>query len=131
MVVPVSDPNLHAMAKATGQGWAEDPRYNSVGERWKHWGDLMAELEEWALGHSAEEAERMLLEAGCPATRYRTVADVVRDEGLKASGGLVEINDGSGDFLIANSPMRYTNRDVGPKPFVDGLNARAAEILGE
>ena len=131
MVVPVSDPNLCAMAKATGKGWAEDPRYNSVGERWKHWGDLMMELEEWALGHSAEEAERMLLEAGCPATRYRTVADVVRDEGLKATGGLVEINDGSGDFLIANSPMRYTNRDVGPKPFVDSLNARAAEILGE
>ena len=91
----------------------------------------MMELEEWALGHRAEEAERMLLEAGCPATRYRTVADVVRDEGLKATGGLVEINDGSGDFLIANSPMRYTNRDVGPKPFVDSLNARAAEILGE
>ena len=91
----------------------------------------MVELEEWALGHSAEEAERMLLEAGCPATRYRTVADVVRDEGLQATGGLVEINDGSGDFLIANSPMRYTNRDVGPKPFVDSLNARAAEILGE
>jgi hypothetical protein len=27
--------------------------------------------------------------------------------------------------------MRYTNRDVGPKPFVDGLNASAAEVLGE
>ena len=42
MVVPVSDPNLRAMAKATGrEDWAEDPRYNTVGERWKHWNDLM------------------------------------------------------------------------------------------
>lgn len=131
MVVPVSDPNLRAMAKATGKGWAEDPRYNTVGERWKHWGALMAELEEWALGHSAEEAERMLLEAGCPATRYRGVADVVKDEALKATGGLVEINDGSGDFLIVSSPMRFTHREVGPKGFVDAINAREKEILGE
>lgn len=130
MVVPVSDPNLRAMAKATGRGWADDPKYNTVGERWLHWEELMAELEEWALGYTAEEAERLLLEAGCPATRYQSVAEVVRDEGLRATGGLVEINDGSGDFLIVNSPMRYRNRDVGPKGFVDGIDQRTSEIVG-
>ncbi len=131
MVVPVSDPNLRAMAKATGRNeWVEDPRYNSVGERWKYWNDLMVELEEWALGYTAEEAERMLLDAGCPATRYQTVSDVVKDEGLKATGGLVEINDGSEKFLIVNNPMRYRNSVVGPKLFVDGINQRKDEILG-
>ena len=130
MVVPVSDPNLRAMAKATGRGdWAEDPRYNTVGERWKHWSDLMSELEEWAIGHTAEEAEKMLLEAGCPATRYQSVAEVVKDKGLKETGGLVQINDGSGDFLIVNNPMRYRNADVGPKLFVDGIDQRKVEIL--
>ena len=131
MVVPVSDPNLRAMAKATGRSeWVEDPRYNSVGERWKYWNDLMGELEEWALGYTAEEAERMLLDAGCPATRYQSVTDVVNDEGLKATGGLVEINDGSEKFLIVNNPMRYRNSDVGPKLFVDGIDQRKDEILG-
>ena len=131
MVVPVSDPNLRAMAKATGRSeWVEDPRYNSVGERWKYWNDLMGELEEWALGYTAEEAERMLLDAGCPATRYQSVTDVVKDEGLKATGGLVEINDGSEKFLIVNNPMRYRNSDVGPKLFVDGIDQRKDEILG-
>ena len=108
----------------------EDPRYNSVGERWKYWNDLMGELEEWALGYTAEEAERMLLDAGCPATRYQSVTDVVKDEGLKATGGLVEINDGSEKFLIVNNPMRYRNSDVGPKLFVDGIDQRKDEILG-
>ena len=131
MVVPVSDPNLRAMAKATGRSeWVEDPRYNSVGERWKYWNDLMGELEEWALGYTAEEAERMLLDAGCPATRYQSVTDVVKDEGLKATGGLVEINDGNEKFLIVNNPMRYRNSDVGPKLFVDGIDQRKDEILG-
>ena len=131
MVVPVSDPNLRAMAKATGRSeWVEDPRYNSVGERWKYWNDLMGELEEWALGYTAEEAERMLLDAGCPATRYQSVTDVVKDEGLKATGGLVEINDGNEKFLIVNNPMRYRYSDVGPKLFVDGIDQRKDEILG-
>ena len=131
MVVPVSDPNLRAMAKATGRSeWVEDPRYNSVGERWKYWNDLMGELEEWALGYTAEEAERMLLDAGCPATRYQSVTDVVKDEGLKATGGLVEINDGNEKFLIVNNPMRYRNSDVGPKLFVDSIDQRKDEILG-
>ena len=130
MVVPVSDPNLRAMAKATGrEDWAEDPRYNTVGERWKHWNDLMSELEEWAIGHTAEEAEKILLEAGCPATRYQSVSEVVKDKALKETGGLVQINDGSGDFLIVNNPMRYRNADVGPKLFVDGIDQRKAEIL--
>ena len=131
MVVPVSDPNLRAMAKATGRSeWVEDPRYNSVGERWKYWNDMMGELEEWALGYTAEEAERMLLDAGCPATRYQSVTDVVKDEGLKATGGLVEINDGNEKFLIVNNPMRYRYSDVGPKLFVDGIDQRKDEILG-
>ena len=131
MVVPVSDPNLRAMAKATGRSeWEEDPRYNSVGERWKYWNDLMGELEEWALGYTAEEAERMLLNAGCPATHYQSVSDVVKDEGLKATGSLVEINDGGEKFLIVNNPMRYRNSDVGPKLFVDGIDQRKDEILG-
>ena len=131
MVVPVSDPNLRAMAKATGRSeWVEDPRYNSVGERWKYWNDLMGELEEWALGYTAEEAERMLLDAGYPATRYQSVTDVVKDEVLKATGGLVEINDGNEKFLIVNNPMRYRNSDVGPKLFVDGIDQRKDEILG-
>jgi len=54
---------------------------------------------------------------------------VVKDKALKETGGLVQINDGSGDFLIVNNPMRYRNADVGPKLFVDGIDQRKAEIL--
>ncbi|MEL0020184.1 MAG: CoA transferase [Rickettsiales bacterium] len=131
MVVPVSDPNLRAMAKATGRDWADNPKYNTVGERWKNWSELLAELEEWSLGHTAEEAERLLLEAGCPATRYRTVADAVCDPALRETGGMIAINDGNGDFLIANNPMRYRNAEVGPKTWVDPIDGSRAAVLGE
>ena len=131
MVVPVSDANLRAMANATGRDWAEDPRYNTVGERWKHWDELLADLEEWSLGHTAAEAERLLLDAGCPATRFRTVKEVVEDESLRETGGLIEIDEGTGPYLIVSTPIRFTNRDVGPGRFVDHLDGSRDEVLGK
>ena len=131
MVVPVSDANLRALAKATGKGWAEDPRYNTVGERWKHWDNLLAEVEEWSLGHTAAEAEQLLLDAGCPATRFRTVKEVVEDDNLRKTGGLIELDEGDGPYLIVNTPMRFTKRDVGPGRFVDPLDGSRDEVLGD
>ena len=131
MVVPVSDANLRAMANATGRDWDEDPRYNTVGERWKHWDELLADLEEWSLGHTAAEAERLLLEAGCPATRFRTVKEVIEDESLRETGGLIEIDEGTGPYLIVSTPIRFTNRDVGPGRFVDHLDGSRDEVLGK
>ncbi|MEE2688035.1 MAG: CoA transferase [Pseudomonadota bacterium] len=131
MVVPVSDANLRAMAKAASRNWDKDPRYNTVGERWKHWDDLLAELEEWSLGHTAAEAEKLLLEAGCPATRFRTVNEVVEDESLRETGGLIEIDEGTGPYLIVSTPTRFKNREVGPGRSVDPIDSSREYVLRE
>ena len=131
MVVPVSDANLRAMATATGRDWDKDPRFNKISERWKNWNELLAELESWALDYTAEEAERMLLKAGCPATRYRTVKDVIVDEALLETEGLIEIDDGGGPFLIVNAPIRFRNREIGPKRFVDALDESKSRVFWE
>ena len=54
-----------------------------------------------------------MLDAGCPVTRFRTVKEVVEDDNLRKTGGLIELDEGDGPYLIVNTPMRFTNRDVG------------------
>ncbi len=130
MVVPVSQLNFQALARGTGKlEWLEDPRFCEYEARWLNWDTMLEELEIWAAGHTAEEAEAMLLEAGCPCTRYRTIDDVIADPELKAQGGAVELRDAAGAYLVTNSPMRFSQAPVGARPWVARLGEHQDEIL--
>lgn len=132
MVTPISDANFRDLATAIGRDdWPADRRFNTVSERWRHWDAMLAELESWTLRHTAEEAERIILAAGCPCTRYRTVEEALGDPDLLAQGGVVEMEDGGGRYLIVNSPMRYANAAVGPRRWVAELGEHQAELLPE
>ena len=132
MVTPISDANFRALAKAIGRDdWLSDKRFNTVGERWRHWDIMLAELESWTVQYSAEVAEGQILAAGCPCTRYRTVAEAINDPDLREQGGVVELKDGDETFLITNNPMRYRNATVGPRRWVADLGQHQEEVLGK
>jgi len=130
MVTPISDANFRALARAVGRDdWLADERFNTVSRRWPHWDAMLAELETWTVLHSAEEGERIILAAGCPCTRYRTVEAAIHDPDLLAQGGVVEMEDAGGRYLIANSPMRYASATVAPRRWVAELGAHQDEVF--
>ena len=89
----------------------------------------MSELEKWTLQHTSEEAERIILEGGCPCSRYRDVWDSMHDPQVESRQGVVEIEDSAGKFLIPTTPVRLMQSEAAPKPFVSDLGAHNREIL--
>ena len=131
MVAPVSQANFEALAHAVGHPeWIEDPRFRLVSQRIENFDDLLAEVELWALDRAADACVEIIESAGCPCTRYRTVAESMAEPHVAARGAAVEVDDGGGPFLVANCPMRYSDADVGARPRVPDLDEHGEELTG-
>lgn len=129
IVNPISPKNFSDLANAVGHPeWLEQFPLNTK-DRLKNWSLLMAELEKWTCERTAEECEEIIREGGCPCSRYRDVWDSMHDPQVDAREGVVEINDGTGPYLIPTTPLRLMQSEARPKPFVPELGGNNAEIL--
>lgn len=116
MIAPFSQANFAALAKATGnEAWLEDPRFSTPTGRRQNYKALMAETEAWSVLQSAVEAEEMILAAGCPCSRYQTVGESLARPAIAERGAAVEITDAGGSYLVANTPFRFSDAEVGVK----------------
>jgi formyl-CoA transferase len=132
MIAAISQLNFLALAAATGHPeWQDDPRFGTIPERIKHWGILMGEVAAWAAGKDADSCILALSEAGCPATRYMTVAESIAQPQVAHRGSMIEIEDGSGRYQVPNSPFQFTNAHVQAKPWVAEQSQHNDEILAE
>lgn len=129
IVNPISPNNFKDLAHAVGHPeWLEEFPLNTR-ERHKNWTKLMSALEQWTLQYSSMEAEKIIRDGGCPCSRYRDAWDSMHDPQVDAREGVVEINDGTGPFLIPNTPLRLMNSEAKPKPFVPSLGGDNADVL--
>lgn len=129
IVNPISPKNFADLAKAVGHPeWLEQFPLNTK-DRLKNWSLLMAELEKWTLERTAEECEEIIREGGCPCSRYRDVWESMHDPQVAARDGVVEIDDGTGPYLIPTTPLRLMQSEARPKSFVPELGGNNAEIL--
>ncbi|HBC53569.1 MAG TPA: carnitine dehydratase [Alphaproteobacteria bacterium] len=129
IVNPISPKNFSDLANAVGHPeWLEQFPLNTK-DRLKNWSLLMAELEKWTRERTAEECEEIIREGGCPCSRYRDVWESMHDPQVDAREGVVEINDGTGPYLIPTTPLRLMQSEARPKPFVPELGGNNAEIL--
>ena len=129
IVNPISPKNFSDLANAVGHPeWLEQFPLNTK-DRLKNWSLLMAELEKWTRERTAEECEEIIREGGCPCSRYRDVWDSMHDPQVDAREGVVEINDGTGPYLIPTTPLRLMQSEARPKPIVPELGGNNAEIL--
>ncbi|HAD25578.1 MAG TPA: carnitine dehydratase [Alphaproteobacteria bacterium] len=129
IVNPISPKNFSDLANAVGHPeWLEQFPLNTK-DRLKNWSLLMAELEKWTCERTAEECEEIIREGGCPCSRYRDVWESMHDPQVDAREGVVEINDGTGPYLIPTTPLRLMQSEARPKPIVPELGGNNAEIL--
>jgi CoA:oxalate CoA-transferase len=132
MAAPVNQKNFESLAEAMGRpGLKDDVRFSTIQAREQNWSALMNEIEVWTIGRSAQSCEDILMRAGVPCSRYASVAELLQDPDLTAQGTFVEVEDGSGSFMVPRQPFRLSNSSVAVANKVSDLGADSDAVLGE
>ena len=95
----------------------------------KNWDQLMLAIEDWAQDRSADECEQIIRDGGCPVAKFRTVLEGLQSEQSQYRGSGVVMNDGVGDFLVANTPLRMNAAEASIKPSAPDLGEGNESVL--
>ena len=106
MVAAVTPKNQAVLFDVIGRPEAKtDPRFSTVAAKESNWAALLEMIEAWTRLRSGEECERVLMAAGVPCSRYRSVSEAMADPQLAESGFLADLGQGEGRFKCANLPF--------------------------
>jgi crotonobetainyl-CoA:carnitine CoA-transferase CaiB-like acyl-CoA transferase len=132
MVAAVTQKNLEVLFDVIGYPEGKtDSRFATVAAKESNWTALLALIERWTSQRSGAECEAVLMQAGVPCSRYRSVAEAMVDPHLAARGTLSELGEGDGRFLVANAPYRLSATPTTARPRLAGLGEHSAEVLRE
>jgi len=100
----VSEPTWRRLVTAMGrEDLLSDPRFATLTSRSEHEDALDAIISAWAAQHDLEELDAILQDAGVPASRIFTMADIYADPHYAAREMLVDIPDAElGTVRVAN-----------------------------
>jgi crotonobetainyl-CoA:carnitine CoA-transferase CaiB-like acyl-CoA transferase len=134
MVAAVTQKNLEVLFDVIGHPEAKrDPRFATVASKEANWSALLGLIEGWTRQRSGADCEAVLMRAGVPCSRYRTVAEAMADPQLAARGtltGLGACEEGEdGRFLVANAPYRLSATPLSARPRLAALGEHAHEVL--
>ena len=124
MIGAISQRIFEALMKAIGRPeLIEDPRFLTNPLRWQHTKVLEQIVEDWTSQRTSDDAERVLLAAGVPASQYRTASDQFGLEQIEARRTFATVEDTAGQYLIVDSPFHFH------EPGADPAQAQAAPLL--
>jgi len=130
MLAVASERTFQNTAMASGNpGWIEDPRFADYLERRRHWGELVAELEEWSKTLTTAEVQAIFDRHGVPSSPYRTVREAMADPQLAHRAAFTEIADAGGSFLALNPPFRFSAATAAAQPFAARLGEHTEAVL--
>ena len=103
-VAAVSEPTWQRLMTAIGrEDVLEDPRFAAITDRAEHEDEIDAIIGAWAAGKDLEEADAILQEAGVPASRIYTMADIYADPQYAEREMLIDVpDDDLGSVRLAN-----------------------------
>lgn len=108
MIAAISQRHFEALMRMIGHPeLIDDSRFLTNTLRWQNTRQLEAIVEEWTLQRTADECESSMLEAGVPASRYRTVAEQFDNEQVQARGTFITAEDAAGSYQIVDSPFHF------------------------
>lgn len=132
MVAAVTPKNLATLFEVIGFPEGKtDERFSTVGKKEANWHVLLDIVERWTSQRTALECEQVLLKAGVPCSRYRTVAEAMADPQIATRGLLAKIGNGDESFLVTNPPYAMSVSNVQARPFVATLGEHTAQVLTE
>jgi len=132
MVAAVTPKNQEVLFDVIGHPQAKtDPRFATVAAKESNWQALLALIEGWTSQRSGQECERVLMAAGVPCSRYRSVAEAMADPQLAERGFLAELGEGEGRFRCANLPFLMSRTPTAARARLAALGEHGAEVLRE
>jgi crotonobetainyl-CoA:carnitine CoA-transferase CaiB-like acyl-CoA transferase len=132
MVAAVTQKNLELLFDVIGHPEAKaDPRFATVAAKEAHWPQLLGLIEGWTVQRSGAECEAILMAAGVPCSRYRSVAEAMADPQVAARGFLVELQSGDARFKVANLPYTMSGTPTRAQPRLAALGEHTDEVLHE
>lgn len=132
ITAPLSQKNFDSLAMLLGNpDWAADPRFASAPGRERHWSEIMRHIEAWTQDHSAQECEALMMTAGVPAARYRTVAEAMADPALAERGFLQTVTDADCSYQVFGAPFKMSETEIRARPHVPELGEDLAFYLQE
>lgn len=130
IVAPVNQKNFESLCVTIGRPELQaDPRFSTNNAREQNWSALMAMVEDWTSSRPAGECEGILMKAGVPSSRYKTVGDLLEDPEMIARGSFSEISDGSGPFKVPRQPFQLSEAPILPGEHVSDLGEDSDAIL--
>jgi crotonobetainyl-CoA:carnitine CoA-transferase CaiB-like acyl-CoA transferase len=132
MVAAVTQKNLEVLFEVIGYPEGKtDPRFATMATKEANWPALLALIERWTLTRSGAECEEILMRAGVPCSRYRTVGEAMADPQVAARGLLATLGEGSDSFKVANVPYRLSATPAAARPLLAGLGEHTDEVLAD
>ncbi len=111
--------------------WATDPRYASNPERTKRPDEVDALVASWFAERTADEAQRLLDEAGVPVSPIYSIADIFEDEQYRARQDIISPEDPEIGPVPMPAVLPRFSRTPGGVRFVGPpLGAHNSEIYG-
>lgn len=132
MVAAVTPKNQEVLFDVIGHPEAKtDPRFATVAAKESNWPALLELIEGWTRQRSAAECEELLMAAGVPCSRYRSVAEAMDDPQVAERGFLAELGEGDGRFKCANLPFLLSRTPTRARPLLAALGEHGEEVLRE
>ncbi|HSN33207.1 MAG TPA: CoA transferase, partial [Ideonella sp.] len=103
----------------------------TVAAKEANWSALLALIEGWTSQRSGAECESMLMAAGVPCSRYRSVAEAMADEQLRTREFFTELGDGEHRFKVANAPSRLSRTPTRARSGIAALGEHTEQVLAE
>lgn len=109
-ITAMGDAVFRRLVEAMGEpGLAEDARFKAATDRSAHHEALDDLIARWAAKHPLAHLEKLLADAGVPATRIFTIADIFGDPHYRARQAIVEAPDDElGGVAMANVVPRLS-----------------------
>ena len=134
MVLSVSTDRVWLrMTEAMGHPeWATDPRYISNPERTRRPDEVDALVGGWFAEHTAEEAQRLLDEAGVPVSPIYSIADIFEDPQYHARADIIAPEDPvAGPVPMPGVLPRFSRTPGGVRFVGPALGEHNAQVYGE
>lgn len=131
MVAAVTPKNMATLFDIVGYPEGKtDPRFSTVAAKEENWAALLQIIERWTILRPATECESTFMAAGVPCSRYRTVAEAIKDPHIQERKVLEQIGEND-PFFVVNQSYKLSRSKMIARSRVPALGEHTDEILKE
>ncbi|MDR7097464.1 CaiB/BaiF CoA transferase family protein [Hydrogenophaga laconesensis] len=132
MVAAVTPKNMEALFDLIGfPAGKTDPRFANTRTKEENWSELLRIIESWTSQRSSSECEDLMMAAGVPCARYRTVTEALAEPQVAFRGTLAHVGTAEEPFQVVNPAYRLSNSRIEARRCIPQLGEHTEEVLQE